>query len=380
MKSGTRTPFPARDFSPSNAISSNAMPPARTHTYRNGQQTRRSKDCPSQWLGVRLWGGYQSLFWLLAVWQALPGPAAARETWAERLGYPADRPVVILYGNHMGAAYETNAAGKELLEEGLLASVGAMVPCPWFEDFAQWCREHHRADVGICLTLNSPSSACRWRPLLGPDAGSSLADADGYYWSTPRQLALRADAAQVKRELVMQIERARAAGLQPTHLIPALGSLFLRPDLLQVYLELSERYWLPAVLVELTPEHIEQFQLRELPFTEETRQMLSRHPLPKLDDIVFVPDADSYGSKRDALLKQVEALRPGLIQIIFSPAEKGAALAAVTERWQQLVWDRQLLRDARIRQALQERGVVQTDWRTVMDRFSTRQATRGDDP
>ena len=57
----------------------------------------------------------------------LPNLAAA-ETWAEKLGYPADKRVVILHANYMGAAYEFNRRGKELLEAGHIQSASVMVP------------------------------------------------------------------------------------------------------------------------------------------------------------------------------------------------------------------------------------------------------------
>ncbi len=144
-------------------------------------------------LGMLLWPG---------LW------TQAAETWAERLGYPAGTRVLILYADHMGATYEANAAGKKLLSQGLVQSVGVMVPCPWFEDFAEWSRAHQDQDVGVCLTLNSPSKACRWRPLLGPSESTSLTDPDGYFWSTPAQVAVRPEPEEVERELTLQIERA----------------------------------------------------------------------------------------------------------------------------------------------------------------------------
>ena len=51
----------------------------------------------------------------------------AAETWAEKLGYHADDRVVILYADHMGAAFETNRSGATLLEQGLVSSASVMV-------------------------------------------------------------------------------------------------------------------------------------------------------------------------------------------------------------------------------------------------------------
>ena len=294
----------------------------------------------------------------------------AAETWAERLGYPAGSRVLILYADHIGAAYEINAVGKKLLSQGLVQSAGVMVPCPWFEDFAEWSRAHQDLDVGICLTLNSPSKGCRWRPLLGPSEVPSLVDADGYFWSTPGQAAVRVEPEEVERELTQQIEQARAAGLNPSHLIPAMGTLFMRPDLLEVYLGIAEKFWLPAVVVDMTPDHLQRFQQHGIPLTEEMQDLLRDYPLPKLDDVRFLPDSESYEQKREALYQLLRELPPGLCLIHLGPAEQSESLTALTPRWQQLVWEAQLLQDADVQAFLQQQKVQTTNWTEMMRRFS----------
>lgn len=310
-------------------------------------------------------------FWLLGL-IAFIVPVThldAAETWSERLGYKADDRVVILYADHMGAAFETNQIGAKLLEQGRVSSASVMVPCPWFADFADWCRDHRGHDIGISLTLNSPSRAYRWRPLSGPEASPSLIDRDGYFWATPNQAAIRVERDQAAHELTLQIERARAAGIEPTHLIPGMGTLFARPDLMDLYLNLAEKYWIPAVVVELTPDHIERFKAEGFDFTEEMQHLMQRYPLPKLDDVQFIPDTDNYAAKRKALQDIVQDLEPGLTQIIFSPATESKALKAITPRWQQLVWDAQLLADPQTKQILSKAGVKVSNWREVMERF-----------
>ena len=107
---------------------------------------------------------------------------ACAETWAERLGYPAGAKVLVLHANELGMCYETNAAGTELLEAGVVRSAGAMVPGPWFADLAAWCKAHPDADVGLELTLNSEWDHYRWRPVAVGGLVPSLVDADGFLW------------------------------------------------------------------------------------------------------------------------------------------------------------------------------------------------------
>ena len=306
---------------------------------------------------------------LTALCLLLPNLVSA-ETWAEKLGFASDKRVVILHANYMGAAYEFNRPGQELLEKGHVQSASLMVPCPWFEEFADWCRQHPQHDVGVCLTLNSPGTHYRWQPLSGPQS-SSLVDADGYQWQTELQFAIRADTNHVAKEIDLQIDKARRAGVRPTHLVPFMGSLLTRPDLARLYLETAERNWIPAVMVELTPKNIESLRNDGFPVTDELVAAVARYPLPKLDDLHFIPESDSYDATRDAFYDLIRRLSPGLTQIVSGPADETAAFQRISPRWQHRVWEKKLLADPKVHQFLADEGIVLTDWKEIMLRFES---------
>lgn len=314
---------------------------------------------------------------LTAICLTLPNLARA-ETWAKKLGYPTGKRVVILHANYMGAAYEFNRPGQELLEKGRIQSASLMVPCPWFEEFAAWTRQHPEHDIGICLTLNSPGNNYRWPPLGGSQS-SSLIDADGYMWRSELQLALRADADEVADEINRQIEKARRAGVRPSHLIPFMGSLMTRPDLARLYLDVAERNWIPAVMVELTPKNIESLRNDGFPLTDDVIDLVARYPLPKLDDLRFVPESVSYEAKREKFYELVRGLSPGLTQIITGPADNTASIQRITPRWQLRVWENQLLSDDDVHQFLKKEGVVFTNWKEIMQRFESGAAAKPQD-
>lgn len=292
------------------------------------------------------------------------------QTWAERLGYPAGNRVVVLHANYMGSAYEFNRPGQQLLEQGFVQSASVMVPCPWFEEFAAWSRQNPGHDVGLSLTLNSPGRFYRWRPLGGQEA-SSLTDADGYMWGQELQLALRADAKEVAGEIDRQIAKARQAGIRPTHLIPFMGAMLTRPDLAELYLDVAERNWIPAVMVEMTAENIEAFRKDGFPITNEMIELIADYPLPKLDHLHFVPEAESYEDTRAAFLEMIRGLPPGLTQIISGPAEQSPGIERITPNWQHRVWEAQLLSDDQVQQFLADEGILLTNWIEIMHRFET---------
>ncbi len=306
---------------------------------------------------------------LLLATAALANTAIAGETWAERLGYPTGKRVLIFHANRMGVAYESNRPGEQLLDAGFLQSVAAMPPCPWFDEFAKWCRSHPGHDVGVNLTLNSHSDVYRWGPVASRENVPSLVDSDGFLWRSELQVAMMADAEEVEHEIHRQIERARSAGIRPTHLTPHLGTLLTRPDLTKIYLETAKRYWIPAVMIEMTPETIKRFKDEGFPLSEETIELILHCPMPKLDDLRFSPDAETYEGTREAFCEMIQELPPGLTQIVMAPADETEALKLLTPRWQNRVWEARLLRDSQVHEFLDKEGVMVTNWIEIMRRF-----------
>jgi len=136
-------------------------------------------------------------------------------------------------------------------------------------------------------------------------------------------------------------------------------------------LEVAERNWIPAVMVELTPENIESLRNDGFPLTEEVIHLIARYPLPKLDELHFVPEAESYEEKRDKFYELVRGLSPGLTQIVTGPADNTASLQRITPRWQLRVWEQQLLSDEKVHQFLEDEGIVLTNWIEIMSRFES---------
>jgi predicted glycoside hydrolase/deacetylase ChbG (UPF0249 family) len=255
-----------------------------------------------------------------------------------------------------------------LLDGGIVKSGSAIVPAPWFADLAKRSAAHPDADLGIELTLNSEFENYRWQPVTGGLA-PSLVDGDGFLWLTPTQTASNAAAEDVEFELLAQIERAKESGLRPSHLTTHLGTLVMRPDLIDVYLRIARQEWIPAMVVELTPEKIEQLAAQGYALPEDVIELFSDYPLPKVDDVRYVGPAESYDAKKQAFLKMLAELPPGITQISFRPAVESDALSSITDDAQQRVWDAELLADEEVRQALAADGVVLTDWREIMRRF-----------
>ncbi len=293
----------------------------------------------------------------------------AQPNWAERLGFPAGKRVVILHGNDMGIAYEFNRPVQQGLEDGVLTSGSVMSAGAWFADCADWAKSHTDADLGITLSFVSPSNAVSWGPVSSRDEVRSLTTVDGYFPKTVLQLHLRADAEQVRHEAEAQIRRAREMGIQPTHLHPHLGAMLTRADILRVYLDLAEEHWIPAVMVEMTPDVLARLGEQGFVLDEETIDAIAQYRLPKVDDIKDLPPASTYEEKRDQLFQTINELGPGLTQIFLHPCDDTPGARRITDKWQQRVWEAQLLSDPQVQAFLKSQDVVYTNWREIMQRF-----------
>lgn len=179
----------------------------------------------------------------LALGQAAPTTAA--KTLPERLGYSPDAKLLIVHADDLGMAHSVNAASIKAFETGLVNSGSIMVPCPWLPEIAAYARKFPDADLGLHLTLTSEWSLFRWGPVLSKDRVPSLLARDGYLYPTETEAASRADAREAEAEVRAQIERARAAGIQPTHLDSHMGTLYQNEALFRVFLRVSRDNKLP---------------------------------------------------------------------------------------------------------------------------------------
>src|SRR5262249_48123349 len=172
--------------------------------------------------------------------------AQSPRTPLERLGYPADAKLLIVHGDDLGMAHSINAATTKAFESGLVNSGSIMVPCPWLPEIAEYARGHRDADLGLHLTLTSEWRSYRWGPVLGKERVASLLGQDGYLYLTEREAASHANAKEVEAEIRAQIDRARAFGINPTHLDSHMGTLYQNRDLFETLLRVARDNKLPV--------------------------------------------------------------------------------------------------------------------------------------
>lgn len=244
---------------------------------------------------------------------------------AERLGHKPDAKLVIVNCDDLGSSHAANVATYEALRTGVATSATVMTPCPWARDAAAQCDGE---DVGVHLTLNAEWETYRWAPITH---APSLLDGDGGFPRTIDDTWDHADLDEVRRELRAQVERAVLWGFDVTHLDSHMGTLQLRADFFDVYLELAVDLRLPLRMAAASAQRLVGFPYRELAASE---------GIVFPDHFVFYVGVGARPHIEEALAD----LRPGVTEVYVHPAVDTDELRASFPDWEQRVADHDFLR------------------------------------
>ncbi len=271
-------------------------------------------------------------------------------TLAERLGYGPDDRLLIMNCDDLGACHAANVGVYEAMRNGVATSASLMVPAPWARAAAA---QYLGEDVGVHLTVNAEYDLYRWGPIT---QAPSLLDGDGGFPRTVEDVWDHADLDEVRKECRAQIERAILWGFDVSHLDSHMGTLQLRPEFFDIYLELAAEFRLPIRLSGASTERIVGFPFRRLAAEEGVL-------FP--DHFVLVPTG--VGSRR-VIEKTIFELRPGVTEMYVHPAADTAELRALAPDWSNRVDDHHLVtHDTGLRTMLQRSGVIPIGYRPLRD-------------
>lgn len=291
-------------------------------------------------------------------------------TWAETLGYPNGKKVILLHMDDIGMCPEANAAAERYINDKHIMSAAVMMPCPNAISFIEWAKSHPAADIGLHLTLTSEWKTYRWPSLTDALKVPGLIDPDGKLWHEVPDVVTHASPDEVETEIRAQIEKSLSLGHRPTHIDTHMGTLYGSPEYARVFFKVAQEYNIPANVIDLSvPEIANKFRKQGYPINEELLSYADTYRLPKLDDFTSVPTGPTYEEKRFAFLALVKTLRPGLTEIIFHPSVETDNLRTITGSWQQRVWEADLFADPIVHQFFKQEGIIITDWKEIMKRF-----------
>ncbi len=162
----------------------------------------------------------------------------------KKMGYPADSKLLILHADDLGMSHSANLASFEALEKGWVSSASVMVPCPWFNEVAEFAKTHPDADLGLHLTLTSEWKNYRWGPV-NREHYKSLLDAEGYFPAESGPVGKNATIEDAGAELAAQLAKAKASGIHFSHLDNHMGSLAQNADLFRLFLQTGRNAGVP---------------------------------------------------------------------------------------------------------------------------------------
>jgi chitin disaccharide deacetylase len=292
------------------------------------------------------------------------------DTWAERLGFPAGKKVLILHADDMGMCDEANEATIYLLENNYIQSAAAMAPCPAYDDAIKWAIENPHKDIGIHLTLTSEWRTHRWATVADPVEVPGLLDPDGFMWRRVQDVAMNASPEEVEAELRAQIEKTLEMGYRPSHMDTHMGTLYAIYEFTEIYLRLAEEYRIPATVIDFSNPAIqdryrEQFEAMD----EKVKELIANYSLPMIDNFFSTSGGNSYEEKREILLDRIRSLEAGLTEIIFHPQFKNDHGNTITGSWQHREWEAELFSDPVVIQFFRDEGILFTNWMEIMERF-----------
>jgi len=304
----------------------------------------------------------------------LPGwvkERSAGETNAEKMGFPKGKKVLLLHMDDLGMCREANDAGKFYIDNDYILSGAVMMPCDYAVSFAEWAKNIPKADIGVHLTLTSEWKTWRWPPLTDAEKVPGLIDPEGKMWRSVPEVVMNATSQEVEMEIRAQIDKMLALGLVPTHIDTHMGTLYGSPEFLKGFLRVAEEYKIPANAIDLSNPKVAAFYSAEgYPVNDEVIGLLGNYSLPRLDNFCSVPKGDTYEEVKSNFFKLVNALDPGLTEIIFHPSFETENMKTITGSWQQRAWEAKMFADQEVIQFFKDNDIIITTWREIMERFN----------
>ncbi|MFC1997221.1 polysaccharide deacetylase family protein [Chloroflexota bacterium] len=291
----------------------------------------------------------------------------------KKLGFDNNDRIAIIHIDDVGMCQASVEAFADLWDFGLISSGAVMVPCPWFLEAAQFARQHSDADLGIHLTLTSEWDTYRWGPLSTCDTETGLLDGEGYFHHLADHVQDQANPDAVQAELVTQIERAKAAGMQPTHVDTHMGTV-AHAKFMGGYLQTALEFQLPPMMLRLDEAGWRKltadnegaaFDQDAIAFIMQMIDTLEDMGVPLLDHITGLSLDSDPDQRLDEAKQALNDLPPGITHFIIHASKDTPELRAITPDWRCRVADYETFLKDELRQFINDLGVQVIGYRDL---------------
>ena len=311
--------------------------------------------------------------------------AQTDSTYAERLGFPKGKKVVILHVDDVGMSFDSNNGAIEAMTKGVATSCSIMMPCPWVPGYMHFLKDHPQTDAGLHLTLTSEWKDYRWEPVSGKKAVPGLTDSEGALWHGVEDVVKHATPDEVETEIRAQLDRALTMGFHPTHLDSHMGTLFATPQFTERYIKVGMEYKIPVmfpgghntlIAKQIHAANIAMEQARMI------GKMLWNAGLPVLDDL----QNETYDWKLPNGLKAekeviqknktayyidvLKSLQPGITMVIMHCTKPTEVFPSISGSTITREGDWLAMMDPALKQYIEKEGIILTTWRELMERRS----------
>ncbi len=291
----------------------------------------------------------------------------------KKLGFSDNDRVVVFHADDIGMCHASVAAYADLWGNSPLSSAATMVPCAWFPETARLVRDQADADMGVHLTLTSEWDGMRWGAISTGDMATGLFDAEGYFYRDSASVQEHANVEAVKVELRAQIERAKAAGIDFTHIDSHMGSI-LHPRYLSLYVELGFAFGVPAMVVRQTVEQLGWWGIEGKSAEKiiQYTQQIEQRGMPVFDEIHGMPlEGHFEDDERLAYANDIlDTIPAGLHYFIIHPSIDTPEIRAIAPDWRARVGDYRLFMSEEWRKAVEARGVRVIGMKALRDKMN----------
>ncbi|MGB5105734.1 MAG: ChbG/HpnK family deacetylase [Candidatus Zixiibacteriota bacterium] len=289
-------------------------------------------------------------------------------TLAEHLGYSASDKLLIINADDLGLTAGVNRSIAELIAENLVTSTTLMVTAGDYRDAVNILMQNHSIPCGVHITMTSSLPESLIGPVCPPDSVPSLVDASGKFHFDRDLFFLNANPDEALHEATAQIELAIADGIDITHLDSHEGTMQLRPEFADRYLNLAARFRLPLRMA--SRALLDQIGLGE-GWVERARRLNLQFP----DNFVYLPidGFANFAEKMHYMSRLIFCLPAGVTEIYFHPAapqheprltQSGRSDFA---NWTVRQWDYAILNSSEFRTAIVEQNIKLINFKHLRD-------------
>lgn len=279
-------------------------------------------------------------------------------TLTEHLGYRASDKLVVINADDFGLTSGVNSTILELFSQRRISSTTIMVTAGEYREAVNLILNNSFINCGIHLTMTSSLPESPARPILSKDKIPSLVDEAGEFHFDREIYFSKAIPAEAQAEAEAQIDRALADRIDVTHLDSHEGTLQLRPEFAEVYLNLAAKYRLPIRMGS-------RLLLSQIGFSQGWIERARRLQLHFPDNFIYLPLMGFSGlaEKMRYMHGLLDSISEGVTELYFHPAspqlEQRLSLSGGGEpnAWHVRQWDYQILTSSEFWEHVDQLGI-----------------------